>query len=846
VKRVRIGRRRRRGDAHAASPLELALTPALVDGRWQVPDRFNFARDVVEVLAGDPKRRGTMFLGPDGVIEPRTFLQLAEGGAGWASLLRERGVKPGDRVLVLEGPSVDWLEIVLGCLKTGAVTVPSPAGLSEDDLDTRVSRSGAKLVVAARQAEAAIALATERPAVLYVDEGRQLAKDAPDEAPTHDTSARDVAFILWTPGTASPPKAVAHTHASAFAARAQAEHWLDAGRGDVVWCTAGTGTDQVIWNTLLGPWSRGAEIVLHGGDFDAEERLDLIHRLEVSILLQTPAEFRALAPLRELRRFRPPRLRRLVSTGDYLDPDVVAFFEEAWGLTIHDGYGQAETNILVANGAEAGFRAGSMGLPIPGHQVAVIDDQGNELPPGIEGDLAVRARTPTLFAGYWESPEETKDAFRGDWYVTGDVATADEDGFLWFVGRAEDVITSRGRTFGPYEIERTLGAHAAVAGSAVVGMRDLERGGHFVRAFVVLTPGLESSEQLEAELRHYVGESLPEQQVPREIEFIEELPTTASGRLRRVELRERPLAGRPLWEMPPTSETEPEPELVPPPIAWAAEPEPERFPSHVVEPAVEPRLEPGPVVEPEPVPPVPEPAVEPAPVVEPEHVPEYGVPEAEPEPVAETASELEIEPEAEHEPDRADMRPVFRELLEASAEPGSLPDYIVDPESAPEPVVEAVREPEPAPALEPEPELGPLPDYVVDPNRPRQPVAEAAREPDRKPVREAAPEPKPEPRVPKPADLALKPLTEFPSADGEPREPARDRDATPPPPRPSPVPGRKPKRQRSTDDPGDEPQETGWMHGLSTRLSAYSLAEEGAGGAPEEEDEGDSEDAERP
>jgi len=191
VKRVRIGRRRRRGGAHAASPLELALAPALVDGRWHVPDRFNFARDVVEVLAGDPKRRGTMFLGPDGVIEPRTFLQLAEGGAGWASLLRERGVKPGDRVVVLEGPTVDWVEIVLGCLKTGAVTVPGPAGLSEHDLATRVSRSGAQLVVAARKAEAAIALATERPAVLYVDEGRELAKDAPDEAPTHDTSARD-------------------------------------------------------------------------------------------------------------------------------------------------------------------------------------------------------------------------------------------------------------------------------------------------------------------------------------------------------------------------------------------------------------------------------------------------------------------------------------------------------------------------------------------------------------------------------------------------------------------------------------------------------------------------------
>ncbi len=225
---------------------------------------------------------------------------------------------------------------------------------------------------------------------------------------------------------------------------------------------------------------------------------------------------------------------------------------------IHDGYGQAETNVVVANGADAEFKPGSLGLALPGHHVAVVDDGGNELPPGMDGELAVRGRPPTLFAGYWESPEETKSAQRGDWYVTGDIATMDADGFFWFEGRAADMLTSRGERFGPYRTERALRLHDAVAASAVVGVRDLERGGQFLRAFVVLAPGVEGSEGLEAELRQDATQSLPEHEVPREIEFVDELPTAQGGKVRRLELRERLVVGRPLWEIPTTTELEPE------------------------------------------------------------------------------------------------------------------------------------------------------------------------------------------------------------------------------------------------------------------------------------------------
>lgn len=849
MKGLRIGRRREHTNGLPSSPLELALIPALTDERWQIPDRFNFTRDVVEALASDPRRRALTFLGKDGVIEPRTFMQIADGAARWASVLREHGVQPDDKVIVLAGSSLDWLEVILGVMKVGAVTVPGSPGLTAAGLEVRVSSTEAALVVAEHSCRAAIEQMSFSPDVHYIDDGRRRrAADVPEDSPTHDTSSRDLAFILSTPGTAGAPKGVAHTHGSVFATRVAAEHWLDAGRGDAVWCTAPTDSPHAVWSALVGPWSRGAEIVLHQGEFDPLERLDLLYRLGPTILCQSPAEYRALAGLRELERFRSPRLRRLVSTGDYLDPEIIAEFEERWGMTIHDGYGQAETNIVVASGAEAGFKPGSLGRPAPGHHVAIIDGEGNEMPVGIEGDLAVRGRPPTLFAGYWESPDETKSAFRGDWYLTGDVAMADEDGFLWFVGRADDVITSRGRTFGPYEVERVLREHEAIAASAVIGIRDLQRGGQFVRAYVVPGRGSEASEQLEAELRQFVGQALPEQQVPREIVFVEELPTIG-GKVSRHTLRERPVGGRPLWELPPTSEPEAEPPPVtiesataPPFVAAAAAvvaPQPTVAPAQepvvLPEPVPEPVAEAAPLRAPEPEP-EPEPIVAPVPVVAPE-------PEVAPEPVAEAAPALEPMPESEPEPVRApDPTPVVVPEPEPVVvhEPEPAAETFPEPEHKPEFTV--VSEPRPLPDIitEPELDLGPLPDYIVDPNRPPEAKSPAPEHPaplaPATPFFEAPSKPEPEASSTGPN---FPPVASFPTPRDDPDENAeRRRDAPKAPRRRPAADSGTPKRSKSgAAEPGDEAEEISWMKGLSNRLSAYSLAEkeESSAGEPDED-----------
>jgi acetyl-CoA synthetase/medium-chain acyl-CoA synthetase len=761
--KVRIGRRRSQVDERsrvARSPESLALGPAFSEGEWDVPRHFNFTRDVVDVLAANPKRRALMFLGRDGVIEPRTFHQLSEVATRWAAILLERGVTAGDRVLVVAGATPEWIEAMLACLKIGAVSVPCPEKLSADALEVRMSSAGAGLILAARSVESAIADMPGEPDVVYLDERPWGPRDPLPAVAAADTESDDIAFILSTSGTERVPMGVAHTHGSTFAARVPTEHWLDAGPGDAVWSTSDTGNALAVWNTLVGPWSRGAEVVLHHGTFDPAERLDLIDRLDTTILCQSPADYAALTELRAFHRYRPRRLRRLVSTGDTLARDVIATYEEVWGMTIHEGYGQAETAVVVANGADAGFRPGSVGLPIAGHEVAVIDDQGNVLGPGVEGELGLRGRPPSLFSHYWGAPEETKAAFRGDWFVTGDIASTDEDGFIWLVGRTGDVITSRGRRFGPFEIEHALREHEAVAESAAVGIRDLERGGQFVRAFVVLRAGATPSEQLEAHLRHFVESSLPEYAVPREIEFMDRLPRTPSGNIRRAELRERQVAGRPLWESTQVAEPEPllpapQPEAKPPaePAGFVVQ---EYFPQvpPVAEPVAEPAwpAEPEPVAHAEPVP------LPPAKVVEPELTPEPPAP----------AAFVEPTPEPEPLPPAALVEPMPETqatYVQSESEP---PAALVEPEP-PAAFVETTPEPQATDVEPPAPEAGAAPPVVEPASAPEpQSIAAPEKEAD---VPEPAPDPAPEPVAfdePVALEEPAPPPTAEPLAYGEP------------------------------------------------------------------------------
>ena len=514
---------------------------------WEVPARFNFTRDVIEPLARSHGRAALTFVDREGIVDRRSFGEMAGDGARWAHLLRTR-LDRGDRVMILTGRVPAWHGAMLGALKGGLIAVPCSEMLRARDLAFRVRHSGAKLLVADRSCEVEVQEMLEQldspVSVLYLDDARRELARYVNRAPTEDTTAGERALILYTSGTAKEPRGVVHTHAYTWALHSQAEHWLDAHEQDVVWCTAGTGWAKSIWNVLIGPWSCGAEVVLHQGGFDPEDRLGLMQRLGVTVLCQSPTEYRMLAKLDGLAAAHLPRLRHAVSAGEPLNPEVIERFQDALGVTVHDGYGQTENSLLVANAPGMEVRPGSMGLPTPGHDVAVIDDHAQVCGPGVEGDIALFGRPPTLFAGYWESRDETESVFRDGWYVTGDRGVSDEEGYLWFVGRADDVILSSAYRIGPFEVESALLEHPAVAESAVVGAPDAERG-EIVKAFVVLRHGFDPTADLIGELQEHVKTVTAPYKYPREVAFVEELPKSASGKIIRSELRRQPETGYP-------------------------------------------------------------------------------------------------------------------------------------------------------------------------------------------------------------------------------------------------------------------------------------------------------------
>jgi acetyl-CoA synthetase/medium-chain acyl-CoA synthetase len=517
---------------------------------WDVPAEFNFARDVVDRLGGED-RLG--LLAVDAALRRRdySFAEIADASQRWAAVLRDAGIQSGDRVVVVLPKIPDWLFSMTALLRIGAVAVPSAEQLRAKDLLYRANHSGAVAVIAhAANAPEVEAIAADAPALRrwFLVGGE---RDGWTNADALVRAARpwggvptrrdDLAFIVYTSGTTKDPKGVVHTVAYTWSKRMQAAIWFDVKPNDLVWCTAGTGWAKSLWNVLLGPWSCGAPIVLHEGAFVPEQRMDLIRDLAVTVLCQAPTEYRLEAKLADLgTRWKLPALRHCVSAGEPLNPEVIERWREAFGLTILDGYGQTENTLLVANRPGLPVRPGSMGKPTPGHDVAVIDERGEPCAPGDVGDVALRGDPPSLFVGYYKNEEETRSARRGSWYVTGDRAQVDDEGYFWFVGRADDVISSGAYRIGPFEVESALLEHPAVMESAVVGSPDPDRG-NIVKAFVVLRPGFSPGDALVHELQDHCKRVTAPYKYPREIEFVTELPKTRSGKIRRVELRQAEL-----------------------------------------------------------------------------------------------------------------------------------------------------------------------------------------------------------------------------------------------------------------------------------------------------------------
>ncbi len=523
------------------------------DFDWETPERFNFGRDVVDEWAKEDRPAMT-WLGAGEAGEERnlTFADFSRLSNKFANAAQGIGVSRGDRVMVLMGKVPEWHVVLTGLLKLGAIAIPCAPQLRTKDLKFRAEHSGATAIISDSEGiEQADAIREEVPSLRHLvslgverdgwEPYEKLIDDASESFTAEDTASDEGAFLLYTSGTTKHPKGVLHTHGYTHAKRMQARYWLDLQDGDRLWCTAGTGWAKSIWNVFLGPWSLGTEIFFHEGAFDPAERLDLISRYVITVLCQAPTEYRFLANVPELESADLSSIRHATSAGEPLNAPVIERWKELHGLTIYDGYGQTENTLLVGNYLGLDVRPGSMGKPSPGCDIKILDSEGNECEPGEPGDIALSGRVPALFKEYWEQPDETEAVYENGYYLTGDRASRDENGYLWFVGRSDDVILSAGYRIGPFEVEDVLIGHPAVAESAVVPASDEDRGS-IVKAYVVLASGHEAGEDLIKEIQDYCKKESAPYKYPREIEFIDELPKTTSGKIRRVELRQREAA----------------------------------------------------------------------------------------------------------------------------------------------------------------------------------------------------------------------------------------------------------------------------------------------------------------
>jgi acetyl-CoA synthetase len=528
---------------------------AVRDFRWPALDRFNWALDWFDVVADGNARTALHLVEDDGTEKALTYAQLAERSNQVAVFLRRHRVDRGDRILMMLGNSPPIWEVMLAAMKLGAVVIPATTLLTDADLRDRLQRGNVRHVVTDPAGAAKLdavggsftRLCVGGPVAGWVDYGRSL-----DESATFiahgETHVNDPVLLYFTSGTTAKPKLVLHTHASYPVGHLSTMYWLGLQEGDVHQNISSPGWAKHAWSNFFAPFNAGATAFVHNyARFVPRRTLEVLARHRVTTLCAPPTVWRMLI-LEDLAANRV-QLREALSAGEPLNPEVIERVRQAWGITIRDGYGQTETTCQIGNSPGQPIKPGSMGRSMPGYRVSFLDAEGRE---GDEGEiaLALSPRPVGLMAGYLDDPALNEFVTRGGHYRTGDVAVRDAEGYVTYIGRADDVFKSSDYRISPFELESALIEHEAIAEAAVVPSPDPVRG-VVPKAFLILKPGRAPSRELALELFRFVRRRLSPWQRIRRLEF-SDLPKTISGKIRRVELRgkeaRRAAAGRPELE----------------------------------------------------------------------------------------------------------------------------------------------------------------------------------------------------------------------------------------------------------------------------------------------------------
>ncbi|MFB6094516.1 MAG: acyl-CoA synthetase [Halanaeroarchaeum sp.] len=532
--------------------MSVEYADAVESFEWDVPEDYAITSVIEEYAETQGDRTAVVYRDEDGTRETRTYAEIRADMNRFANALEAMGVGPGDRVMHLLPRHPDVFAIQLGALERGAILVPSSEMLQAKDIEFRANDCEATTVVAHASLtdmveEVAADTPIERRIVLDGDEEgwdrfEDLLAGESDHHEGPDLSADDPMSINYTSGTTGKPKPVLHRHRWMYAfSRVNGPYWWGVSVDDdlseeLLWATTGTGWAKWFWSPVGVALATGATQLVYEGEFEPATFLDVMEAESVTRLCAVPTQYRMWSQ-EDLDSWDLP-LTHALSAGEPLNVEPMEAFEDAFGIVPRDGYGQTETVAIVTNYPGIDVKPGSMGKPTPGLETTIIDTQDEaEVEQGEIGEIAVPVDNPGIFDGYYEKPHLDERTFDGEYYRTGDLAREDEDGYFFFEGRADDIIISSGYRIGPFEVEDALVSHEAVSEAAAVGSPHDERGS-VVKAYVVLTDDAEPSEALAEEIQEFMKSETAPYKYPRRIEFVDDLPKTSSGKIRRIELRE--------------------------------------------------------------------------------------------------------------------------------------------------------------------------------------------------------------------------------------------------------------------------------------------------------------------
>ena len=520
--------------------------------QWPIPRYYNIGVDICDKWADERYRLALIYEDEDGRTEKFTFWDLKGLSNRMANALKAYGIARGDRVGILLPQCPETALSHIAIYKIGAIAIPLFTLFGPDALEYRLGNSEAKAVITdAADIEKILQIKDKLPHLKIIiatrdkpregvyDFWKSIEKGSPYLEPVN-TTADDPALIIYTSGTTGPPKGALHAQRVVLGHVPGVEffHNFFPRKDDLYWTPADWAWIGGLIDVLFPSWHHGVPVVAYRAKkFDPEQAFYFISKYGIRNAFMPPTALKMMRQVKDPKKRYDYKMRTIGCGGETLGEELLDWGKEVMDLTINEFYGQTEVNLVVGNCCEImKIKRGSMGRPIPGHRVDVVDESGNVVPPGMVGEVAIQRPDPVMFLEYWRNPEATKEKFIGDWSLTGDLAKKDEDGYLWFVGRKDDLITSSGYRIGPAEIEDCLLKHPAVAIAAVIGTPDPVRG-EIVKAFLVAKAGVEPDQKLVAEIQNFVKTRLAAHEYPREIEFVKELPLTATGKIMRNDLR---------------------------------------------------------------------------------------------------------------------------------------------------------------------------------------------------------------------------------------------------------------------------------------------------------------------